>query len=225
MSLGNLIFYLRNDQKVLIRKIEKLQRKREKTKNGVIFNQTCLQEDILPKYTNIKVHDPAARKTAFTKEYRRKLVQLQLKTKEEALVSVQRKLDALFEELSKSDINDDLKRSILVQLDESADNCNHANRTKIAKKLSRLYGGDIKLSESKQCYVNLSSVQLTEAQQELLNLGLNCHVQSPTNLTEKKAELELLHQDVLKLEKEKKVEVSPNLRNELIGEGAKLRGN
>ena len=55
MSLGNLIFDLRNDQKVLIRKIEKLQRKREKTKNAVIFNQTCLQEDILPKYTKIYI--------------------------------------------------------------------------------------------------------------------------------------------------------------------------
>ena len=36
-----------------MRKIEKLQRKREKAKNAVIFKQTCLQEDILPKYTNI----------------------------------------------------------------------------------------------------------------------------------------------------------------------------
>ena len=46
MSLGNLIFTLTAEQKVVIRKIEKPQRKREKAKNAVIFNKTCLQEYI-----------------------------------------------------------------------------------------------------------------------------------------------------------------------------------
>ena len=65
-------------------------------------------------------------------------------------------------------------------------------------------GGDIKLGESQQGFVNLSSVELTDAQRELLNLGLNCHVLTPNSLTEKKAELELLYQDIIRLEKEKR---------------------
>ena len=92
------------------------------------------------------------------------------------------------------------------------------------KKLSRIYGGDVKLPERKEGYVNLSSVQFTEAQQKLLNLGLNCHVQSKNNSIDKKAELELLYRDILQLEKDKKVEVRRELQDELIGEGAKLRG-
>ena len=56
MSLGNLIFDLTSEQKTLIRTIEKLQKKREKAKNAVIFNKTCIQEDILPKYTNIYIY-------------------------------------------------------------------------------------------------------------------------------------------------------------------------
>ena len=207
MTLGDLIFNLTNEEKTLIRKIEKLQKKREKANNTVIFNRTCLQEDILPKYTNIKVHDPAVRKTAFTKEYRRKLVEHQLKEKEETAESIQRKLDALLVDFSRSDINDDLKRSISIQLEESADNFSHVCRAKVAKKLSRIYGGDLKLRESKQGYANLPCVQLTEAQHQLLNHGLNCHTQSPTNLTEEKAELEILYQDVLQLEKDKKLQV------------------
>ena len=95
------------------------------------------------------------------------------------------------------------------------------------KKISRIYGGDVKLPERKEGYVNLSSVQLTEAQQKLLNLGLNCqseNVQSENNSIDEKADIELLYRDILHLENGKKVEVRREFQDELIGEGAKLRG-
>ena len=97
-------------------------------------------------------------------------------------------------------------------------------KLKQLRKLSRIYGGDINLPEQKQGYVNLSSYQLTTAQHNFLNLGLNCHIKSKRKVLDKKAELELLFQDILQLQKDDKVDIKGDLKGELIGEGNKLRG-
>ena len=86
-------------------------------------------------------------------------------------------------------------------LAESAER--NAKRT-ATKKLSNLYGGSIVLPEEKNGFVNLSSVTLTEDQVELLNLGLNCHLQPKFRSIEKQAQLEILYQDIMKLQETEK---------------------
>ena len=80
MNFGDIIFELPQEQKVLIRRIEQTRKKLTKTKYSLAFNKTCLKEDILPRYTDIKTHDPAARDQHFTKDYRRKLIEFQVST-------------------------------------------------------------------------------------------------------------------------------------------------
>ena len=65
----------------------------------------------------------------------------------------------------------------------------------------------------------------TEPQKEFLNLGLKCHFQSRNDVIEKKTSIEMLYEDIERLEKEGKVTVNQALRDRLIGESAKLRGN
>ena len=107
----------------------------------------------------------------------------------------------------------------------SEENTKHSNKVKIGKKLSKLYGGLLCTPENKDRFVNLSKVDLTDAQKEFLNLGLKCHFQSKNNVLDKKASLEMLYEDILKLEKEQKVTVNKALRERIIGESTKLRGS
>ena len=128
------------------------------------------------------------------------------------------------DELEQCHIDSDKKDRIRQHLIQNAENAVHVNKAKIVKKLSNLYGGHIKLPESKDGYINLSTIELSDDQKEVLNLGLNCHYQAKYDPLDKKAELEVLYQDILRLQKEKKVEVYPNLKDSLIGEGSKVRG-
>ena len=41
---------------------------------SIMFNEICINEERLPKYTCFKLHDPAAHKYNSTLEYRRDLV-------------------------------------------------------------------------------------------------------------------------------------------------------
>ena len=75
VNLGSLIFNLQPECRKSVRDLEKVSVKLIKQKCSLLFNSTCLKEDILPTYTNIKLHKQAARKEPFTLKYRRNLVE------------------------------------------------------------------------------------------------------------------------------------------------------
>ena len=100
----------------------------------MIFNGHCLNEDILPKYTNLKLHDPATKEKAFTKEFRRKLVQHQLQEKEKCVETLKGKLNDLHQQFANCSVDDALKSDILKALDEQFENCQHSDKSRIAKK-------------------------------------------------------------------------------------------
>ena len=77
-NLGELIYPLPVQTRQEIRKLEKVFLKLQKTELNCAFNETCLKENILPKYTQIKLHDVAANKEEFTNDFRRKLLERQL---------------------------------------------------------------------------------------------------------------------------------------------------
>ena len=55
MHFGELIHYLQTNAKKVIRKIERTERKLQKAKRALVFNETCINEDILPKYASIYI--------------------------------------------------------------------------------------------------------------------------------------------------------------------------
>ena len=55
MIFGQAIRILNQQQKSTIRKVENISRKIVQTEAAVYFNQICIQEDLLPTYTNIYI--------------------------------------------------------------------------------------------------------------------------------------------------------------------------
>ena len=55
-NLGELIFDLPNPLKNEVRKLEKTSIKHTKIQLSCVYNDICLQENILPKYTNIYMY-------------------------------------------------------------------------------------------------------------------------------------------------------------------------
>ena len=53
MNFGELIYLQPENLKKLIRKIENLEKKLANARVAILFNKTCLNENILPKFTNI----------------------------------------------------------------------------------------------------------------------------------------------------------------------------
>ena len=56
MKIGQLIFHLPAEKKQKIRKIEKINKKIASVKSSLVFNRTCIKENLLPKYTNMYIY-------------------------------------------------------------------------------------------------------------------------------------------------------------------------
>ena len=56
VSLGSLLYNLPVEQRKSVRELEKVSTKVIKSKCSLLFNSTCLKEDILPSYSNIYIY-------------------------------------------------------------------------------------------------------------------------------------------------------------------------
>ena len=70
--------YADNNEKIALRKIERLQNKIIKLKCHFQFNETCIINKMLPMYTNVNLLDDAARNEEFVLEYRLNLINRQI---------------------------------------------------------------------------------------------------------------------------------------------------
>ena len=55
MTLGEIIFQFPNNIKIIMRQLEKLERKQIKANMAILFNRTCINKNLLPQFTNIYI--------------------------------------------------------------------------------------------------------------------------------------------------------------------------
>ena len=84
-NFGNVIFHLPIEEKALARKLEKLLYKLNAAETAAVYNKICLQEGLLPNYTRLRLHDPAAAQEDNTRAFRRRLASQQLRDKQERI--------------------------------------------------------------------------------------------------------------------------------------------
>ena len=224
-NLGELIHHLEEPDKQVCRKFEKCLLKLTKLRLNVVFNTACIQENILPKYTNISLHDEAAKDEVFTKEFRMKLVKRQLENGKQQLQEIEEETKETRGKLDERIQDATVRARIIDQIERNAEMTHQKTQTTMLKKLQSIYGSTLLLPQQQQCYINLSNRELSSDEVEFLNMGLNCHVYSRFDTYKKKVELELLYSDLLNLEKNKVVDLDKNLKDQLRGESTKCRGN
>ena len=91
------------------------------------------------------------------------------------------------------------------------------------KRLQKLYGGLIFLSQNRKCFINLSKHKLSIEEKEFLNLGLNCHLYSKFDPYKKRVELKMLYKKLLTLQNADIIEINPNLKDQVWSESTKRK--
>ena len=224
-NFGQLLHSLPQDQRNIVRQLEKTTNKISNVEISISFNLVCLQENILPGYTNFKLYNENARHRESTHQFRKELVEQEIKEKKEAANTLKTELDALHHTWNTASVPDHLRTAINEKLATLQTQHRRKEESTVIKKLSRLYGGNIKLPRPTAGYINLSNTDLTPDQEELLNKGLNCHYQTKPRPHRKRLEIEVMLDDIHKLEKAGKVRTSPDLQPSLLSEANKSRGS
>ena len=97
VNIGNLLFSLPLQERSLIRKLEKVYYKLNAAETAVTFNRTCINEGLLPSYTKLRLHDPNAADHRDSRAFRRRLIERQLKEKENLVRSLSKEVDDLIQ--------------------------------------------------------------------------------------------------------------------------------
>ena len=139
-NLGELLFTLPDPIKHDVRRLEKCFLKLQKTELSCAFNRTCLTENILPKYTNIKLHDMAANREDFTKEFRRQLVERQLEAGKQELVKLREENEQRRTAIANKITDDTLRNNILQTINNNAEKVRQQTHKTMLKKLQKFVG-------------------------------------------------------------------------------------
>ena len=85
-TLGELLYQFPFRIKDDMRSLEKLKKKVINEKYAILFNETCINEGILPKYLQARI-EPTAQNQNFTHNFRRSLIEFQTKRNRELLAT------------------------------------------------------------------------------------------------------------------------------------------
>ena len=217
VNIGRLLFSLPLQEKSLIRKLEKVYYKLNAAETAVTFNRTCINEGLLPSYTKLRLHDPSAADHRDTRAFRRRLIERQLKEKENLVRSLNKEADDLIQKWRPLHGEQD-RGHISNALQQLKDEDRKKKENFVLKKLIRLNGGKLRLPQRRKNYVNLTSYNPDPDEEALLQLGLNCHLADKHHPRKKRLEIEILIDNLLNLEKSKKVVLSDSLRPLLLAE-------
>ena len=110
----------------------------------------------------------------------------------------------------------------MIKLSDLKNTHNENVLQRVQKKLNILFDGKILPKETNK-YLNLSNHQLSNEERNVLNLGLNFHIQPNYDKLKKKTEIEILYQQLQTLERSNKVLFNEGLKEQLISESAKHR--
>ena len=175
------------------REVEKLSLKCCNVRSHRTFNECCLNNKLLPIYTNVRLHDGAARTHSYVNEFRLKLVETEVEKQNEELIKLEDVLADKIHELSEC-VNSDLRiAAFLSFLNRVCEAKRLSLAVKHQRKLTNLYGSEIFLKQDTDRVLNLSTVKISTKIERILSLGLNCHIKTGHNIITKQIEVEKLY--------------------------------
>ena len=229
-SYGEVINLISKENKTLLRCRENTLKKITNAELSITFNETCLRERLLPVYTLNIPSDGAVNLSR--KQRRRPSNEQRFSFMKKRIAELHNKISLLQsthseleEKWAHTNINAALKENIDTLLKELIDQHKNSVIRANQNKLVKLNGGQVKYSRPLKGYINLTNKEVTRDQEELLNMGLNCHTMSKPKKFQKRIECEILIDDIEKLTKKGEVITEPTFKQEILAEATKTRGS
>ena len=209
----------------IFRRLESLHKKLISAQLAVACNKICLKDNILPRYSNIRLHSDAARSRRSTLDFRRTLVEEELQEKTRLVESLRQEVDTHTQSWTNTDVPEETKRLLNGALHQTTGLYTEASIRKTTRKLANLNGGPMRIPHPTVGYVNLTNYRPTPDEEELLQFGINCHTMEKPRPLAKRLEIEVLLDQIHRLVDDGKVSASPELQPQLIAESSRSRGS
>ena len=161
-NIGTVLHDFSVDGRTIIRRLEGLLKKHNNARYAVIFTDTCIKENLLPKFTNIRLYDQAVQQNEHALAFRKDLLKEEARKKKRVLEDIAKKLKEVSESYQELNVAESLRHQTDAILQDLAETHERVVRTRILRKLSSLYGAQVNLPEHEDGFINLSSYELLQ---------------------------------------------------------------
>lgn len=191
----------------IVKKLEKIKLKIIKMACHLKFNETCINNSLLPTYTNIKLHDEAARQEPFVLQFRKDLIIREINDQKKSIDSLSTEYHES-RQLLRDKVTSNIHYLAYLHYIKRITTKEEEKLKEIQnRKLVNLYGGTILLKQTRDSVINISKCHLDKEVIEIMSLGMKCHMKTKFSRTKKKIELEKLYADIKLQEKNNKVRI------------------
>ena len=198
---------LQPHQRKTFRILEKLILKKVKLICHLEFNKTCLINKLLPTYTNLNLHDGAAKEEEFVLDFRKNLIERQSEEQENEITIVENQIAEAHVSLEETVQSPIKRQALMIFLERTKHATEKETKEKQHRKLCQLYGGNIFVKQTKDSIVNLSARTISKDLQEIFTMGFNFHLKSKYDILNRKAQIEKLFEDIKSKERNNIVEI------------------
>ena len=183
--------FLEENIKTKYRLLEKTSIRLITTRSHRDFNQTCYNNNLLPSYTDIRIHDEAARTESFFQDFRKNLVSHEMSKQEIKMSDLITTCDQLKNEI-RGVVSKVKYDALIIFLERIVSARQLSLDITHNNKLAKLYGSTMFMKKQPKSVINLSSFKLDEDIEDIFNLGMNCHLRTRYCNIRKKIEIEKL---------------------------------
>ena len=190
------------------RDIEQLSSKLVSLESHRKFNESCLINDLLPIYTNVRLYDEAVRTRNFVCEFKKQIIRNEIESQSENIRSLQQQLSDLKTEFLVH-VQSHVKYESFLEFLRRIIDSKKLNLEMVHKrKLTKLYHGEIFLKRDRDSVINLSSAPIDESIKRIFNLGMNCHLRTKHSVINKQIEIEKLFKQIKDAKSKKNINIS-----------------
>ena len=160
------------------------------------FNETCVNNDILPIYTNVNLHNEAVRGDTLVHDFRYKLIAREIEQQQSQLSQLRIDYQGLLGSLESETQNETELEALKALLGRNQQKKLDELREKHTRKLVNIYGPSILLKQQRDSVINLSDVAIEEELRKIMTLGINFHVKGKFEEKKRKVEVEVFYENV-----------------------------
>ena len=197
--------------KEILRKIERNLVKLTRTRFNLRFNETCRQHNLLPVFTNVKLHDSAAKPQDFVVSFRRKLIEHENDKHRISIADLENLHNEYLTEL-RDELSELRYEASIEFLYRSIAKLENELTAKHTSKLCRLYGGNLYQKQDDCSFINLSDYDIPDNIKAVFSLGMNFHLKQKFNYTQRKIELEKLYENIPRNVKDNQIVIQDDER-------------
>ena len=159
-------------------------------RSHLLYNETCSNNNLLPQFTNVNVHDAATRPSGRIANFRSDLTVDEIDKQRKVICDTEKRVEEARSMLRTAARNELRFAAYMLVLKRITEKRETELNILHLKKIMRLYGDRILIKQERSSFINLSGKDIDDEVKQVFRLGMSCHIKNRPHPISKELEVD-----------------------------------